>query len=897
MLHQNQGEEIMSQNIVFLKDITNDSLPVGGKGVNLGQLTQQNIPVPPGFCLTTLAYQQSMGLALRKEGFLQQLEALGEEEGQNIQDTAQTIRQFIIQQEFPPSLRDEIIQTLGQIDRQGFYAVRSSATTEDLPGLSFAGQQDTYLNCHGEEGILTSIQQCWASLYNERAVRYRKKNRIPEEKVWMAVIIQSMIAAEKSGIAFTADPLRNNWDCISINAGFGLGEALVAGLITPDLYQYSKSKRCLVKKEVALKEIGIYALPSGGTQTRPLAPAQQKKQVLSSEAILVLCRLCQKTEDLFGYPQDIEWCMDAQGALYVVQARPITSLYPKVKTVKDNKKHVFLSFNHIQVMTDPIKPLGLDFLAHIFFYGQNPKTNRSDLLHQAGGRLYLDYTALLQLPLRQKLLAVLSNMDQQMAQGLAAYLQENHLPLRWPGPQTREFLSHFLLPLLRQTWRNYRRAGQGQGRDTVEAFIRQYPAALEKRIQQAESPWEQLLEVKACTQDCLKTIFLHIFPSILPGMISYKQLKALLQREGLDPKYADQIVAGLEGNITTQMGLLTGELAELIQKSPQDIALLRQNPRTAHLALLQHSQNPVLKETLEHFLQTYGMRGIGEIDITRDRYAEDFRPLAVGMLNQIDNADLVSPRQSYQKLVQLSLATEQKLLSKLQDQDPRVKRKAEQLIHNMRAYLSLREHGKYALMLCFGIFRRVLNACSQELQQRKVLRKAQDFHYLTMDEVIEGLTGKGAKLQVLADERKQTYASYQRLTPPRVMDEKGIIYHSQANQGQQATNASRVLGGAGVSAGVVEGYARVLLDAHTQQLQKDEILVTKFTDPGWTPLFIQAQGLVLEVGGLMTHGAIVAREYGLPCVVGVAQATDKIRTGDFLRVDGNKGTVEILNRP
>lgn len=333
-------------------------LLVGGKGLNLGKLSQiEGIQVPEGFCITTVGYHQALEQNQTYHALLDQLTMLKVEDRDQIGEISRKIRQIIVEAEIPSDVVKAVSHYLTQLGDEHAYAVRSSATAEDLPHASFAGQQDTYLNIIGIEAILQHISKCWASLFTDRAVIYRMQNGFDHSQVYLSVIVQRMVFPQASGILFTADPITSNRKLLSIDASFGLGEALVSGLVSADGYKVKQEK--IVDKRIATKKLAIYGLKEGGTETRQIEIDQQETQTLTEQQILQLARIGRQIEAYFGCPQDIEWCL-TEDTFYIVQSRPITTLFP-IPEANDQENHVYVSVGHQQMMTDPMKPLGLAF--------------------------------------------------------------------------------------------------------------------------------------------------------------------------------------------------------------------------------------------------------------------------------------------------------------------------------------------------------------------------------------------------------------------------------------------------------------------------------------------------------------------------------------------------------
>src|SRR6266487_2684944 len=372
---------------------------VGGKGANLGELSRiDGIRVPEGFCVTTEAYKRIIGQTPEFHALLEQLSLLKVEDRERIREISGKIRSVIEGTATAKDIDEAVTSHLTKLGEKNAYAVRSSATAEDLPTASFAGQQDTYLNIIGKEAILKHISKCWASLFTDRAVIYRLQNGFDHRKVHLSVVVQKMVFPQAAGILFTADPVTSNRKLLSIDASFGLGEAVVSGLVNADIYKVRSGK--IIDKKISTKKLAIYALKDGGTKEQEIEPEWQNRQALTDEQILELEHIGRKIEEHFGRPQDIEWCL-VDDTFSIVQSRPITTLFP-IPEANDQENHVYISVGHNQMMTDAMKPLGLSF----FLLTTNA------LMRKAGGRLFVDVTPMLASPVsRKKIIDVLGQSD------------------------------------------------------------------------------------------------------------------------------------------------------------------------------------------------------------------------------------------------------------------------------------------------------------------------------------------------------------------------------------------------------------------------------------------------------------------------------------------------------
>src|SRR2546425_11854693 len=370
----------MSSFVLGFQDIDKTKLMVvGGKGANLGELSKiEGIRVPDGFCISTEAFKRIIGETSSINELLDQLSLLKVEDREKISELSGEIRRVIEGIAIPQDIHEEIARLLSRLDEKNAYAVRSSATAEDLPTASFAGQQDTYLNIIGKEAILKHISKCWASLFTQRAVIYRLQNGFDHRKVHMSVVVQKMVFPQASGILFTADPVTSSRKVLSIDASFGLGEALVSGLVNADVYRVLDGR--IIDKKISAKKLAIYASKDGGTKEQAIEPDRQNAHALTDNQILQVERMGRTIEEHFGCPQDLEWCL-VDDDFQIVQSRPITTLFP-IPAAGDRENHVYVSVGHQQMMTDPMKPLGLSL-----WQLTTPRP-----MAEAGGRLFVDVT-------------------------------------------------------------------------------------------------------------------------------------------------------------------------------------------------------------------------------------------------------------------------------------------------------------------------------------------------------------------------------------------------------------------------------------------------------------------------------------------------------------------------
>src|SRR2546423_2120195 len=417
-----KGGKNMSSYVLGFQDIDKTKLMVvGGKGANLGELSKiEGIRVPDGFCISTEAFKRIIRETPSINELLDQLSLLKVEDRNKIGDLSSEIRRVIEGIAIPQYINEEITRLLSRLGENDAFAVRSSATAEDLPTASFAGQHDTYLNIIGKEAILKHISKCWASLFTGRAVIYRLQIGFDHRKVYLSVVVQKMVFPQAAGILFTADPVTSNRKVLSIDASFGLGEAMVSGLVNPDIFKVCNGK--VIDKKISTKKLAIYALKDGGTKEKEIDLEQQNSQALTDEQILQLERMGRKIEEHFGRPHDIEWCL-VDDTFYIVQSRPITTLYP-IPEANDQENHVYISVGHQQMMTDAIKPLGLSLW----------QLTAARPMYKAGGRLFVDVTHQLGSPAgREILLDLIGQHDPLIKDALMAIIERGDFIKSLPG--------------------------------------------------------------------------------------------------------------------------------------------------------------------------------------------------------------------------------------------------------------------------------------------------------------------------------------------------------------------------------------------------------------------------------------------------------------------------------
>ncbi len=866
------GDESANRYAMVFQEIDQARIAlVGGKAANIAALSRiDGIPVPPGFCVTTDAFRRVIAESPLLAAPLERLARLRPTDHALVGALSAEIREIVEGIPIPEDLAHAIARPLTRLGEHAAYAVRSSATAEDLPTASFAGQHDSFLNISGRATILRHISRCWASLYSERAITYRLQNGVDHRKVHMAVIVQQMVFPRAAGVLFTADPVTGDRKVVSVEASFGLGEAVVSGVVNADVYKVRSGE--IVAKKIAAKTLAIEAESAGGTHERPVEIERQTQPALTDAQVMRLAQLGRRIEAHFGRPQDVEWAL-VDDDVYFVQSRPITALFP-VPVAVDGERHVYISVGHQQMMTDAMKPLGISIR----------QMNAAVAMHEAGGRLFVDVGRSLASPSgRAGLLALIGKSDPLISGALETIIDRDFVPLvpeatppkPPPGsvPAALETDPAVVAELVAQ--------GQTSNAD------------LEREIATKSGP--ALLEFIASDMQEFKRVLFNprSHQAIMAGMEATWWLNDHLEEWIGEKNAADTLTQSVSNNVTSEMGLELLHVADVIRPHPAVVAFLEHvHDEDFMNALPAIEGGREARDAIQGWLDKYGMRGVGEIDITRPRWSECPTMLVPLILNNVRNVEPGAGQRRFDQGRQAASEKEAEVLKRLRAL-PDGELKAQQvkaMIDRLRTFIGYREYPKYFMMNRYFSYKRALLEEAQRLIHRGALRDSDDIYFLTFQELQEAVRTNQIDGQLIRM-RKEAYHEYQRLTPPRVMTSDGEIVTGSYGRDDVPPGA---LVGLAVSSGTVEGRARVVFDLAQADLEPGDILVTPYTDPSWTPLFVAIKGLVAEVGGLMTHGSVIAREYGLPAVVGVERATHLIQDGQRIRLHGTEGYVELL---
>jgi phosphoenolpyruvate synthase/pyruvate phosphate dikinase len=795
----------------------------GGKGANLAELSRiEGVHVPPGFCVTTLAFDRAMRESPSPSAIA-----------------------------MPEDVAVAITDALARHGEHWAYAVRSSATTEDSPTTSFAGQHDSFLGVVGRAAMLEDIVRCWASLFSERATAYRARNGLDDSSVRMAVVVQRMVAPRASGVLFTADPITGNRHVVSIDAALGAGEALVSGLVNPENYR--------VRAGEVIRD----------------TPHSDRGALLSDAQAVGVAALGRRIEAHFGTPQDIEWCL-ADDEFQIVQSRPITTLFP-IPSAADAANHVYVSVGHNQMMTDAMTPLGLSVWQMV-----TPRP-----MAESGGRLFVDVSQQLARPSsRAGLLEVFGRGDPLMGDALRTIVERGFIPSLPDAPGATPPIPGSGPPSPIATDPTIVRELIEQSRASVDRLEHDIEGLSGSAL--LDFIANDILELKRILFDA------RSHQAIMAGMEAAWWLNAKLFEWLGEPNAADVLTQSVPNNVTSEMGLALMDVADAIRPHAEVVAFLRRVDGDGFLDDLRRIPGGrESREAIQAWLDHYGMRAVGEIDITRPRWRERPSMLLPLILSHVDQFARGEAARRFEQGLRAAAAKEADVLARLRAL-PDGARNAEEtkgMIDRVRTFAGYREYPKYGMMQRELVYKQALLREADRLTRAGVIAEPEDVFFFRFEELREVVRTNRADAALIRRRRREL-RTHQGLRPPRVLTSEGEAVPGNYRRSDLPAGA---LEGLPVSAGTMEGRARVILDMSAADLEAGDILVTVYTDPGWTPLFVGIAALVTEVGGQMTHGAVIAREYGLPAVVGVENATRLIRDGQRIRVNGTEGYIIILD--
>jgi pyruvate,water dikinase len=877
----------------------------GGKGASLARLTRLGLPVPPGFIVTTDAYRRFIAVNGLDNAITDCLADQSLDDMETLERHSARIRAAFSAGRIPAEIGEAVTQEYRSLAPSAGVAVRSSATTEDLPDLSFAGQQDTFLNIIGEEQLAGAVVDCWSSLWTARAIGYRLRNAIPHEQAALAVVVQQMVASEVSGVLFTANPLTGLLSEAVIDATFGLGEALVSGQVEPDHFVVDSLSGQIRRALLGAK--GTSTRPRAGGGVESVQENTSARQTLTGEQIQRLVAAGRQVQEAHGAPQDIEWAF-AGGEMFLLQARPITSLFP-VPRVSFDPLSVWFSFGAFQGLVGPVTPLGQECIQRVSLgiakkLGLTLKFEEQRVLESAGERIWINISDVIRNPLGSRVLGGFLAIGEPGSALILRQISPN-LKLGTGKGKTRLSTLHrvlgFALPGLVEIPQAI--LHPEKARDRFDARLEAYLKTV--RIPGGADRFERLANTAAFMgaqgglADALSVLLPRFMPIMAPSLALLNLIGHLLPpnqagRQSISMPALD-VTRGLPRNVTIEMDLMLWQIAEVIKRDAAAAqAFAGIDAPALTVRYLGGDLPPVAQDAVRSFLDRYGMRGTGEIDLGQPRWQEDPTPILATLQSYLQIADENSPALRHAENVRAAEQAIERMAAQVRRQPhgwlkEKILRAA---ARRVRLLFGARESPKFYAVRTLDILRKTLLEIGEEFASAGTIRRREDLFFLHVRELEALSRGEAQDWQQLISSRRQSYEhELRRRQVPRLLVSDGRAFYEGVDG---VTDSGDTITGSPVSPGMVEGTVRVVFDPHSAQIAPGEILVCPGTDPAWTPLFMAASGLVMEVGGMMTHGSVVAREYGIPAVVGVHQATRRLKDGQRIRLDGTVGRIAVL---
>jgi rifampicin phosphotransferase len=866
----------------WFNEIRKDDIALaGGKGANLGELSHAGLPVPPGFVLTTKGYDAFVETSGIKGEVVALASVPRAEDPVSFEAASARIGALFSRGELPGELADEVRAAYGRVawDGEMSVAVRSSATAEDLAGASFAGQQETFLNVRGAEALTEAVKRCWASLWTARAMAYRRRQGLAPETVSLAVVVQRMVEAEAAGVMFTANPANGRRDQAAISAAWGLGESVVSGSVTPDSMVVEKENGRVISRETSDKKV-MTVYTESGTEERPVPEARRQEEVLDDELAAQLVRYGARIEELYGTPQDIEWAL-SDGELFILQARPITALpEPMADPPTDwsvlETGGMYARASIVEQMPDPLSPLFADLIE-----GAVVRSLRKFMNELLGAQVLreddLGFTTVNGYAYYRYRLAAMGRILAKSPAALRLMLGSGE------GSGVKR-------------WREYSRPRYAR---TVERWEAKPPEALPASILLEGA--RELLDAGTEYYTSVQTII----PLAATSEILFTAFYDRLVRRGGDPP-AQTFLLGFDSTpILAEKSLY--DLGTWSREHSDLTRALAGTPSEQSLDLLNAQEPPAgvdegawheWRSRFQAHLDRYG-HTVYNLDFVNPVPADDPAPL-FDTLKFYLRGEGQNPHERQRRTAERREAATGEVLERL---DTPRRNLFVRLLEWTQDVAPVREDALADVGLAWPVMRRMLLELGRRLFEAGAVDRPADVFWLSRDEVEKmaaSLDAGETRLGSLSDavaQRKILWRGQRLVTPPQLLpkDSWFMVFESLMPAGSEEQTGDTIKGVA-ASGGQVTAPARVLSGPEDfGQMRAGEVLVAAITTPAWTSLFAMASAVVTDVGGPLSHGSIVAREYGIPAVLGTAVATRRIRSGQNVRVDGDAGTVTLLD--
>lgn len=856
---------------------------VGGKGWSLIKTSAAGLPVPPGYVLPLAFFRPWLEHITGSPGWQRFLAALDRGSNSTLTASCAELKNLAHKLEFTPEQKACLSRLTAAEPAAALWAVRSSSPEEDLEGSSFAGGYETMLGVNRER-LQEAIHRIFASCLDVRIVIYKRQAGFSVTDPKIAVVVQRQIASEVSGVGFSLNPLSNDFDEAVFNSNWGLGETVVSGAVTADTFIVNKVSKNVLSRQVGKKETAIWLLPDGDTVER--TDPRHDKLTLSDRLLRNLVSLIVQVENFYKKPIDIEWAF-ANGQLYLLQARPITTyipLLPEMITAPGARRRLYLDATiSVQALFKPLSAQGTSVLeAAVKTAGKRVGTSltgspKKSVGFACGGRVYVNLSIPLGVLGSRRLSQLLINMDPLAASVIAA-LEEN-VYIQHGIPIALLFVLRNLLASLPRIARV--NLAPQKAHEQAQQKLRQLEADA-RSISAQNLPLREF--VSRLMDMVLRTISDELLPIVGASRAAVAHLKETASKTSIAESELRKLEQGLPHNVTTEMGLALYDVS-LFMPGSMDVETFLEDVRVGVLP-------PDLESAWLHFIARYGHRGPGELDIAAPRYRDNPRLLVeqlIALSRSSSSTD--NPRARFETAGQERQAVYEKVCCELQAArrfgDLRNFQHLYKVVVNLAGY---RETPKFYLIFMLDLIRQRLSARAQDWVSTRRLDQVQQIFDLTLDEVIRAECDPEYDLRAQTRDNRQFLDKLARVPSlPTLIDSRGRILRPPPRPVQEGE-----VSGTAISPGVARGSIKVLHSADEKPLERGDILVARATDPGWTPLFVNCSAVILEIGGMLQHGALVAREYGLPCVSGIPDATSLWSDGTMVEVDGNAGIVRKL---
>ncbi len=856
---------------LFPGDTDVELAEVGGKGLSLVESVSLKLPVPPGFILT-VAFFAPWQTKLKSLKVWQKFLLATEE---NAEKACNDLKKSVAKLKFTAEQKAALSEALGKFEASELFAVRSSSPNEDLDGASFAGGYETVLGVN-HETMEKAVNTCFQSLFDHRVYVYMREHGFDAKDPRIAVVVQKQVASEIAGVGFSLNPITNYYDEAVFNANWGLGETVVSGLVTPDSFCVDKINGVVTKSTIGSKDHSMWLTPGGGTEKK--SQFKNNERTLDDGQLIELTELIRRVESMHDKPMDIEWAYE-KGTLYLLQARPITTyipLSPEMLTAPGEKRRLYFDITvTAQAMNQPLTKMGTSLfrrlaiiLGRIIFWHDQTKDITKSIPWMSDGKIYANFSNILKLAGKEKVLSLLhvmdplgeralENADTTVYESSTSKFRLLPIALLWKLPG--------ILLFLRRARKDPQHTHEWV-QDELKLFETEAAEIAAKNI-----PLGQMFE------ELLTQMFYRVFRRTVPlTFYSRSVLDRMKEAVGNDPR-TSALDRALSNNVTTEMGLALSRLAALVPAGMTASQL--------QSGLTDGTLPEIFLQEWRALIEKYGFRGPAEIDVGAPRYSDD-PTLLIDLLLTSKNGEsmeVIFNRNAVERRNTFEI-----LHSELEKKNAKAAAKFEQDYRFFEVFGGYRETHKKYLVFIVALMREKIIDRGRALVMAGRLDRYEQVFNLTVDQLDD--MDEETDLRRLAWDNTTMLRKLVRLkNPPTLIDSRGYI-----PQPPRPTVAPGEHLGMGVSAGIVRGRTKTLHTPDEKPLEKGEILVARATDPGWTPLFVNAAGIILEIGGSLQHGALVAREYGIPCVTGIEKATSLWKDGTVVEIDGSAGVVKTV---